>query len=173
MSAPAGAAESATLREANALDVAMLAELHAACFEDGWDAAAMAALLAVPGTAALLMLFGERPVGFIMTRAAAGEAEILTIGVDPTFRRRNLGTRLIEAACAAASDAGAATMFLEVAEDDPGARRFYGGAGFQHMARRRRYYRRSDGRRVDALVLRRMLSPAADGANGQNSTQTC
>jgi ribosomal-protein-alanine N-acetyltransferase len=161
------------LREAGALDVVTLAALHAACFEDRWDAAAMAALLAVPGTAALIAVVGERPVGFIMTRAAAGEAEILTIGVDPSFRRRTLGTQLIEAACAGVARAGAATMFLEVAEDDPGAQRFYGSAGFRPVGRRRRYYRRRDGRRVDALVLRRALVPAGDGAKGQNSTQTC
>jgi [ribosomal protein S18]-alanine N-acetyltransferase len=173
MSAAADAVESPALREAGALDVVTLAALHAACFEDRWDAAAMAALLAVPGTVALLAEVGERPVGFIMTRAAAGEAEILTIGVDPAFRRRNLGTRLIEAACASVALRGAVTMFLEVAEDDPGAHRFYGGAGFRQVGRRRRYYGRGDGRRVDALVLRRTLASATDGANGQNSTQTC
>ncbi|MBX6324269.1 MAG: GNAT family N-acetyltransferase, partial [Rhodospirillaceae bacterium] len=131
MSTPVSAAEQPELREAGPLDLAALAALHAACFAEHWDAAALAALLAGPGCCAVLALLADRPVGFVMLRTAGGEAEILSIGVDPAFRRRRIGMRLLEAACARAARAGAESLYLEVAEDDSGARRFYGAAGFE------------------------------------------
>jgi len=52
-----------------------LAALHAACFPDAWDAAAIARLLDAPGTFAF-----HNQDGFVLARTAAGEAEILTLG---------------------------------------------------------------------------------------------
>lgn len=132
---------------------ALLADIHAAAFPptEAWDAAAIAALLATPGTAALL-LGGE---GMVLLRVAADEAEILTLAVRPEARRRGAGRALVSAAMAAATAAGAARMLLEVAEDNAAARALYAAAGFAPAGRRPRYY--PDGR--DALVLAVALSP--------------
>jgi ribosomal-protein-alanine N-acetyltransferase len=64
----------------------------------------------------------------------------------------------MDAACRRVAAAGAQALFLEVAEDDAGARRFYGSSGFVPVGRRRGYYRRAGRGRVDALVLRRPLT---------------
>ncbi len=158
MSVPRAVAGAVRLRAAGPFDLATLAALHAACFAERWDSAAMAALLSGPGCAALVALLDERPVGFVLLRTAGDEAEIITIGVDPAFRRRHIGSRLLEEACAQAARAGAQSLYLEVAEDDAGARRFYATAGFEPVGHRRGYYRRPQGR-ADALVLRRVLMP--------------
>ena len=61
-----------------------LAALHARCFDSPrpWSADEIASLLAGRGTFLL-----EAPHGFLMGRAIAGEAELLTVAVDPQARR--------------------------------------------------------------------------------------
>lgn len=124
-----------------------LAAIHAECFPPGeaWSAEAIAGLMAMPGVAAL-----HRPgEGFVLFRAAADEAEILTIAVRPAARRRGAGRALLAAAMAAAAEVGARRMVLEVAATNAPARALYEGAGFVMAGLRRRYY--ADG--TDALLL--------------------
>ncbi|MDB5733958.1 MAG: ribosomal-protein-alanine N-acetyltransferase [Alphaproteobacteria bacterium] len=129
-------------------DTAPLAALHVQCFPDAWDAAAIAALLATPGTFAF-----HSHDGFVLARAVAGEAEILTLAVAPAARGRGLGRALLEAATTKAKALGAETMFLEVGADNPAALALYAGLGFAKIGDRKAYY---NGR--DAFVLRLPLT---------------
>lgn len=136
-------------------DAPVLAALHAACFapEDAWGPAAIATMLELPGGFGLWW----PQDGFVLAHVAADEAEIMTLCVVPGSRRRGRGGELLVAAMARAAVAGAAAMFLEVAEGNEGARHLYAAAGFEPVGRRPRYYR--DG--GDALLLRRsLLAPA-------------
>ena len=129
-------------------DAAPLAALHAVSFPDPWDAKAITDLLATPGTFAF-----HAPDGFVMARIAAGEAEILTLAVEPHARRQGLGRALLQAAINQARADGATTMFLEVGADNPAARALYASLGFTKVGDRKGYYQ---GR--DALVLRLPLA---------------
>nr|WP_316629953.1 GNAT family N-acetyltransferase [uncultured Brevundimonas sp.] len=131
----------------------VLASLHAEAFSAPWDAQAFSDLLAQPG-----VCLGVETDGFILIRVVLDEAEILTLAVRPGARRQGLGRRLVERACVVAGQAGADTLFLEVAEDNAAARGLYARAGFVEIGRRKAYYAGLDGRRIDALALRRDLS---------------
>ena len=131
-----------------AADAVALAKLHAACFAPSWDAAAITALLATPGTFAF-----HNPDGFVLARAAGGEAEILTLAVMPERRGRGLGRALLEAAIMRAGELGARTVFLEVGADNPQALALYAGLGFAQVGMRKGYYSSASGD-TDALVLR-------------------
>lgn len=122
----------------------VLAALHATCFPQPWDAAAISALLVTPGTFAY-----AHDDGFVLARAAAGEAEILTLAVTPAARGKGLGRRLLQAAINKAHQMGAGAMFLEVGVDNPAALALYAGLGFTKAGARKGYYHG-----VDALVLR-------------------
>jgi ribosomal-protein-alanine N-acetyltransferase len=124
-----------------------LAALHAQCFPDAWDAAAIAALLATPGTFAF-----AHDDGFVLARVAGDEAEILTLAVAPSARGRGLGRALLQAVIRKLSDLGAASLFLEVGADNPAALALYAGLGFTRVGMRKAYYRGGD-----ALVLRLSL----------------
>jgi ribosomal-protein-alanine N-acetyltransferase len=128
-------------------DLAALAALHAGCFAAAWNAAAIGALLATPSCYAL-----SSKDGFIIARVAADEAEILTLAVDSTARRRGLGRALVMAAAAHAQSLGAAAMFLEVDDTNSAALSLYDRLGFVRVAVRKGYY---DG--SDALVLKAAL----------------
>lgn len=125
-----------------------LAELHAEAFDAPWPASAFAELIGQPG-----VVLETEADGFILIRAVADEAEILTLAVRPAARRRGLGARLVRTAVKRAGSLGAERMFLEVAEDNAAARALYLALGFEPAGRRPRYYPRTDGPAADAVIL--------------------
>ncbi|MDX5350628.1 MAG: GNAT family N-acetyltransferase, partial [Paracoccaceae bacterium] len=75
------------------MTAAELAILHARCFSTPrpWTQAEFAGFLSDP----LVFLLVESDAGFLLGRAVAGEAELLTLAVAPEARRRGLGQRLV------------------------------------------------------------------------------
>ena len=138
-----------------------LAALHATAFDRPWDAAAFEDLLGQDGVVLL-----EQTGGFILIRAVADEAEILTLAVEPRARRRGVGRALVEAAAEAALAMGAHRLHLEVAEDNAAALALYRAAGFVQAGRRPGYYARSGGPTVAALILTLNLSGRLPTPNG-------
>ncbi|WP_119418444.1 ribosomal protein S18-alanine N-acetyltransferase [Desertibaculum subflavum] len=137
---------------------ALLAELHARCFAQAWSAASFEDFLETPGAAALVATQDGDPVGFVVYRLGADEAEIVTLGVRPESRISGAGRALVQAALAAMTASGVRSCFLEVAADNAPAQALYARAGFRRVGSRPDYYRDA-GRRVDADVLRRDLVP--------------
>ncbi|MEJ0027825.1 MAG: GNAT family N-acetyltransferase [Rhizomicrobium sp.] len=133
-------------------DLGSLAAIHAECFPDAWSARAIADLLATAGT---FIIAGAD--GFVMARAAAVEAEILTLAVAPRARRRGTGFALVQAAGAHAVRLGADALFLEVAAGNRAARALYDSLGFAETGRRKGYYTAGRSQPEDALVLRSNL----------------
>lgn len=133
----------------------VLAAIHASAFgaTEAWEEAAFARQLALPG----VFGFIHADSGLVLARAAAGEAEILTLAVAPAARRRGVGRCLLRVAIEEAAARGVGTLFLEVSAGNAAARALYAAAGFRPVGRRRSYY--ADG--SDALVLASPLSPAA------------
>jgi ribosomal-protein-alanine N-acetyltransferase len=136
-----------------------LAAIHAQAFDPPWDAPALQALLASSGVIALAD--DRLSAGFILIRVVVDEAEILTLAVASSARRRGLGRGLIDAGAAKAGRLGAQSLFLEVAADNRGAIALYSGAGFALIGRRRGYYTAKDGAPIDALVLKKALPSTA------------
>lgn len=136
-----------------------LATLHARAFVTPapWDAASFAGFLADP----LAFLLVEGDAGFLLGRAVAGEAELLTIAVAPEARRRGLGRTLVSRFLYQARLRQADRAFLEVSAQNPAAIALYESAGFALVGRRPGYYRTPEGARIDALLMARDLPPAS------------
>lgn len=102
--------------------------------------------------------FFSKPMGgFVLTREAGGEAEILTVATSEKFARQGLGWRLMQASLREAASRGADSMFLEVEADNRAAVGLYGKLGFAKVAERPAYYLGADGKRTAALVMSRVL----------------
>ncbi|MDP5307483.1 GNAT family N-acetyltransferase [Paracoccus spongiarum] len=128
-----------------------LAGLHRRCFTDRprpWSAAEIAAMLALPG-----VFLHHRTGGFLIGRAIAEEAELLTLAVAPDARRAGLGRQLTEAFAATSRARAARAAFLEVACDNAPALALYAGLGWREAGLRRDYF----GPGHDARVLRLAL----------------
>ncbi|MBV8187089.1 MAG: GNAT family N-acetyltransferase [Alphaproteobacteria bacterium] len=146
------------LRALGALDLDIAAALHADAFaalgEARWSRRDLAELMASPGVAGLLIEADRQPVGFALWRRAAAEAELLTLAVSPTHRRRGAGGRLVAAVVRNAREAGAIELFLEVGIDNLPALSLYEKAGFFKVGCRAAYYHRAAGPAADAVVMR-------------------
>ena len=133
-----------------------LAALHARCFRmpPPWSDADFAGFLADPLTFQLV----DGDAGFLLGRAVAGEAELLTLAVAPEARRRGLARKLVSRFLYQARLRGAEAAFLEVSAENAAAIALYESAGFSRSGLRRNYYRTAEGQRIDALVMTRALA---------------
>ncbi|MDC0739025.1 GNAT family N-acetyltransferase [Cognatishimia sp. SS12] len=131
-----------------------LAGLHQRAFTNArpWSAAEFAALLSSPHC----FLEGDSK-GFALGRVIAGEAELLTLAVDPNFQRSGRGHALLQAYHKTAQERSGTTAFLEVAADNRPAISLYLSNGYTETGRRKSYYTRQTGPAVDALILSRDL----------------
>lgn len=139
------------IQAADKSSAALLAAIHAMSFptDHVWDAAAIELLMGLPGHFALLAQERDEPVGFLLGRIQAQEAEILTFAVMPRARRIGIGHALLQALITLVAAKGGRDVFLEMAQDNVAAKALYAKAGAQEVGRRRHYY--ADG--SDALVL--------------------
>jgi ribosomal-protein-alanine N-acetyltransferase len=146
------------LSEARAQDAAALAALHGAAFRRGWSEDELERLLVDKHVIAHRAMVGRTLAGFIISRLAAGEAEILSVAVAPARRGRGLAKKLLDLHLRRLAGLGATAVFLEVDEDNAPARRLYDRARFRDVGRRPAYYSRGTQPPANALVLRRDLA---------------
>ena len=83
------------------------------------------------------------------------ELHITLVAVDPAWRQRGVGRRVLTALLESARSAGAAHATLEVASSNGPARGLYGALGFATAGCRRGYYRNGDDALIQWLDLRR------------------
>jgi ribosomal-protein-alanine N-acetyltransferase len=146
------------LTEAGPRDAAALAALHSASFRRGWSEDEFERLLLDRSVLAHRAMLGQRPVGFIISRIAAGEAEILSVAVARAQQGRGLARRLLDLHMRRLAGLGVRTIFLEVDDDNAAARRLYARSAFRQVGRRDGYYPRAGTVSGAALVLRRDLA---------------
>ena len=140
---------------------AEVAELHAQLFDPPWSEDSIRTSLDHPASTAFIAFDGRsrKAVGFVMGQLAADEAEILSIGVAPSWQRQGLARRMVEGLARAIERAEAKRMYLDVAADNDAAMGLYLGLGFAATGLRRGYYARKEGAPVDALTLALTVGP--------------
>lgn len=97
---------------------------------------------------------GEPAAGFLLSRQAADEEELLLIAVRPECRRHGIASALIERFVAEARLRGVRRLFLEMREGNS-AEALYLKHGFAAVGRRRSYYNRGKIRGIDAITFAR------------------
>ena len=93
-----------------------------------------------------------KPAGFLMSRSAPGEEELLLVAVAPDHRGLGLGQSMMRLFELRARDRGAERLFLEMRSNNP-AEKLYRAQGYQPIGKRRDYYRLADGSRLDAITF--------------------
>lgn len=140
-----------------------LAALHAACFpDDAWNSAALATVLAMPGTGGRVARAASGEIlGLLIDQCIGEDDEVLTLGVAPASRRQGIAHALLADLMIRARGAGASRIVLEVAADNAPAHALYRAHGFVQQGVRRAYYRRAQGPHIDAWRLSRDLANPA------------
>ena len=82
------------------------------------------------------------PAGFILSRRAIDEAEILSVALAPEARGRGHSGALLDRHLQSLAQAGVRSVFLEVEEGNRPALALYRRRGFREIGRRQGYYAR-------------------------------
>ena len=139
-------------------DAAAIAAIHSASFQRGWGEDEIYRLLIEPNVVAHRATCGRKLIGFILSRLAAGEAEILSVAIAPSWRGKKLARPLLDLHLGRLAGLGTRTVFLEVGEQNAPATRLYRRAGFREVGKRQGYYQDQNEGGATALVMRRDLA---------------
>lgn len=140
-------------------DPKILADIHAEGFAHAWSGADIAKLVTDPSVLVVIArrdraLGSRNPVGFIMVRSAADEAEVLSIAILKRYRNAGTGRKLMETALRKLFAERISTLFLEVEADNGPAITLYDRLGFKTVGERLGYYREGREKPASALVMR-------------------
>jgi ribosomal-protein-alanine N-acetyltransferase len=148
------------IRPSRVAEAAAMARIHAEGFHRAWSTLEIERLLtdaAVLADAAVVGGDEGKLAGFILSRRAADEAEVLTIVMTLRCRGQGIAGRLLSQHMKTLAYGGTRVLFLEVDEGNEPALALYRRAGFTEVGRRVAYYRKPDGSAATAMVLRRSL----------------
>ena len=145
------------LSEATPRDAAAIAALHAVSFRHGWSDGEFERLLLERNIVAHRAASGRALHGFILSRLAAGEAEILSVAVASARRGRGARARAARPASAAAGRARRASGVPRSRRGQRAGAAAVPRAGFREVGRRPGYYPQGRDQPRRALVLRRDL----------------
>lgn len=144
-------------------DLLEVVEIEELCGLSRWGWAAYHAEL-VHGNARLLLVAycdsatsasrDNRLAGFVASRLVADELHINNIAVRPSYRRRGIGGKLLQAVLDEALSLGVKSSLLEVRASNKDAQALYQTCGFRIVGRRTGYYGDPP---EDALVMRAAL----------------
>ena len=136
-----------------------LAAIHASAFARPWTAQDFEGFLAERSIRADGLFVGRatQPSGFVLSRRAADEAEILSVAVAPEARGRRYARRLLASHLQTLAHSGVRTVHLEVEDGNGPALAVYRRLGFSNVGRREGYYLRPDGTRAGAMSMSLML----------------
>jgi len=152
----------AALRPAKLDDAAELSTIHSeGGFSGSWSAGEFESLLADRAVITEIACHSRSPAklfGFVMSRIAADEAEILTIAVRRTNRGYGYGRRLLDTHLPRLAASGVKMLYLEVEKDNKPAIILYENTGFIVAGIRKAYYRKPDGRLANAIIMKRELA---------------
>lgn len=148
-------------------ELAAIMDVMAEAFDprwgEAWTTAQVLSSLQFPRTHVLIVdpdgqpwQAGSTAAGFVLSRDAPGEEELLLVAVRPHNRRKGLGGILLDGFVTEARARGAEKVFLEMRENNE-AERLYRAHGFEPIGRRAKYYRCSDGTRLDAITFGRSV----------------
>jgi ribosomal-protein-alanine N-acetyltransferase len=148
------------LTRATPADIGALVALENRCFDWPWSRLSFEGEMNAPGadSRAAWATAAEGQaclIAYIFFRFIAEEVHIFRIAVDPAWRRRGAGARLVTACLESARGRGVSAAMLEVRRGNTEALKLYRKFGFQLAATRPGYY--SDGHE-DALILKRTLT---------------
>ena len=93
---------------------------------------------------------GDRLIAYVTGRIIAPEGEIYRVAVDPEYRQRGIGYRLLDYAMRTSRGDGLETTFLEVRVSNIAARNLYTAYGFREVSIRKNYYKNPT---EDAVIM--------------------
>ena len=148
------------IREMILADIPPLLEIERVSFPVPWDAGMFMIQLNLSSyTENLVILSGDRIIGYISSWYGYEELHILSIAVAPADRGGEAAAMLLAEAVEKSREKGCLKAVLEVRVSNGRAIRFYEKHGFAQVGRRKGYYSDSG---EDALILGKDIGNGID-----------
>jgi [ribosomal protein S18]-alanine N-acetyltransferase len=144
----------AVIRRMRDADIPRIMEIEIACFSTPWSEATFRGLLRRTDCALFVAEADGRVEGYAVFWAVLDQGELGNLAIDPSQRRRKIGTALLDVVIDHAKSHGVRELYLEVRVSNSIARNLYEAYGFTQIGQRRNYYSAPI---EDALVLCKML----------------
>jgi ribosomal-protein-alanine N-acetyltransferase len=143
------------IRRAEPGDLARIVEIEGLCFpEETAFPAGMFAYLIKHSVSMVACEPEDRVVGFIIGYTSGRGGAVYTLDVHPAYRKKGVGSKLVQAMEEELQSLGARAIRLEAALENPGAMELYRKAGYRERELVRNYY----GRGKDAVRMWKELS---------------
>ena len=143
------------IRPMTEADLPRVLELEQCCFPDPWTEGVFRSSLADETELWLVCQQGGLVLGYLGMQSVLDEGYIDNLAVDPAFRRRQLGTRLLTAAEDEAKKRNLSFLSLEVRAGNEAAIALYSRFGFETLGVRPGYYLRP---KEDARIMTKYYS---------------
>jgi [ribosomal protein S18]-alanine N-acetyltransferase len=134
------------IRPFQASDLPTLSEIDRRCFSPGiaYSKEELESFISHRSSSTWVAEADGEIAGFLVaSRQPPRVGHIITIDVDDAWRRRGVGSSLMDAAEAWALKARLGLMYLETAEDNLAAQEFYEARGYRKVDKVDRYYSNS------------------------------
>jgi ribosomal-protein-alanine N-acetyltransferase len=130
-----------TIRDATQRDMQAVLGIEYKCFKDPYPLALLNRLRVMHPGGFLVAVADGKVVGYVIGVIRWGTTgHILAIGIDPSYRRQQIGSALMERVINRLRARGAKTIRLEVRKSNLGAQQFYLKLGFREMGEIPYYY---------------------------------
>ncbi len=126
-------------------------------FGEGWNHHQCRSMLSMPSSKLLIARQAGTICGFVISRQAVDEEELLMIAVAPEYQDQGVGYSLMEHMLGAARAHGVSAVFLEMRADNP-AVRLYTKFGFEQIGLRKAYYTGLNMEKFDAVTYKAILT---------------
>ena len=100
----------------------------------------------------------DEVAGYGILSVAAGEAHILNLCIDPSYRSHGYGARLLDDILFRARTSSVREIFLEVRPTNENALALYKKRGFHQVANRPAYYQSREGREDAAVLVKKLTT---------------
>jgi ribosomal-protein-alanine N-acetyltransferase len=135
-------------------DLAVVMRIELASYSVPWTETTFRGLLRREDAELIVVEAEAQPAGYAVFWQVLDQAELGNVAVDPQWRRRGVGRRLVREVLERARKRGVRELFLEVRPSNQNARALYEELGFSAVGRRRAYYQAPV---EDAVVMRALL----------------
>ncbi|MGB5484553.1 ribosomal protein S18-alanine N-acetyltransferase [Parasphingorhabdus sp.] len=126
-------------------------------YGEGWNYHQCRSMISMPSAKLLIAQRADLVCGFVISRQAADEEELLMIAVSPDYQNQGVGHQLLEHMLLAARADHVSAVFLEMRADNPAAK-LYAKFGFHEIGLRKSYYTGPNKEKFDAITYKAIFT---------------